>query len=100
MQFIKLNAYIELKNLLIRQEHTGTAEEFTRKLGVSERTLQNHLQQFREIGVQVIYDYTRRTNKYTDKGRLSLSSNAVEMIKIRGGSIMVCYRDFCDFAIN
>ncbi len=100
MQFIKLNTYIEQMDSLIRQEHTGTAEEFARKLGVSERTLQNHLQQLREIGVQVTYDYSRRTYKYIEKGRLSLSFTPVEMSEIRGGAIMVCYRDFCDFAFN
>jgi len=100
MQFIKLNAYIEQMDSLIRQERTGTAEEFARKLGVSERTLQNHLQQLREIGVQVIYDFSRRTYKYAEKGRLSLSFTPVEMSEIRGGAIMVSYFDFCDFAFN
>lgn len=100
MQFIKLNAYIEQMDSLIRQEHTGTAEEFARKLGVSERTLQNHLQQLREIGIQVIYDFNKRTYKYAEKGRLSLNFTPAEMNGIRGGATLVNYRDLCDYAFN
>lgn len=100
MQFVKLNAYIEQMDLLIRQERTGTAEEFARKLGVSERTLQNHLQQLREIGIQVVYDFNRRTYKYAEKGRLSLNFTPAEMSSTRGGANLVCYRDICDFTFN
>ena len=100
MQFVKLNAYIEQMDALIRQEHTGTAEEFARKLGVSERTLQNHLQQLREIGIHVIYDYNRRTYKYSEKGRLSLNFTPIEISEFRGGSEFITYYDLCDPSYN
>lgn len=85
MEFIKFNSYIEQLDSLIRKEQTGTADEFAKKMGVSERTLQNHLQQLRELGIEVIYDHYKRTYKYTRKGRISFGFRAEDMSKIKGG---------------
>ena len=85
MEFIKLNNYVELLDSLIRQESTGTAEEFAQKLGVSERTLRNHLQQLRELGIEIVYDYNRKTYRYTSKGRITFGFTPEEMRQIKGG---------------
>ena len=72
MQFIKISTYIEHFDSLIRKESTGAANEFSKRLGISERTLRNHLQQFRELGASIVYDRYKRTYKYNSKGRLAL----------------------------
>ena len=85
MEFTKFKTYVEQLDSLIRKERTGTAEEFAQKLRISERTLQNHLQQLREIGINIVYDYNRRTYKYSEKGHLSFGFTPHEMSEIRGG---------------
>ena len=71
MEFIKFYTYIEQLDSLIRQEHTGTANEFAKKLGVSERTLRNHLQQLRELNICIEYDRYKKTYRYSSKGRIA-----------------------------
>jgi predicted DNA-binding transcriptional regulator YafY len=85
MEFIKLNNYINQLDSLIRQECTGTANEFAKKIGVSERTLQNHLQQLRELGIDVVYDHCKRSYRYNKKGRLTFCFTPYEMSEIKGG---------------
>lgn len=95
MNFIKLKIYIEHLDSLIRKERTGTADEFAQKLGVSERTLKNHLRQFRELGIDVIYDHYKKTYKYTQRGKISFGFNPDEMSQIKGG-----YRFLIDTPFN
>lgn len=85
MEFIKLNAYIEHFDSLVRQECTGPAIEFAQKLNVSERTLHNHLRELRFLGAEVIYDYRKRTYKYSQKGRIFFGFTTDELKKISGG---------------
>ena len=91
MDFVKINQYIRQIDSLIRHEHTGTAEEFAEKLGISERTLQNYLQQLREIGVDIAYDYYNKTYKYTQKGRIYFGFSPDEMNRIKGGLYITQY---------
>lgn len=85
MEFTKFKTYIEHLDSLIGKECTGTADEFAQKLGISERTLQNHIQQLRGMGIDVIYDHYRRTYKYTQRGRIFFGFEAKEMSEIKGG---------------
>jgi len=85
MEFIKFNSYIEQLDSLIRQESTGTAEELSKKMGVSDRTLRNHIHQLRELGIEVVYDSYKRTYRYTKKGRISFGFKPEEMKSIKGG---------------
>ncbi len=85
MEFIKLNAYIEHFDSLVRQECTGPASEFAQKLNVSERTLHNHLRELRSLGIDVIYDYSKRTYKYGQRGRIFFGFTTDELSKINGG---------------
>jgi predicted DNA-binding transcriptional regulator YafY len=71
MEFTKVKNYVDQIDNLIRQECTGTADEFAKKLGVSERTLQNHLQQLRLIGINIVYNHTKRTYCYREKGSMT-----------------------------
>ncbi|NOQ24627.1 MAG: HTH domain-containing protein [Bacteroidales bacterium] len=71
MEFFKINQYIEQLDILLRQECTGTALELAQRLGISKRTLQNHLQQLRAIGIVIVYDNSKRTYKYLEKGHLT-----------------------------
>jgi predicted transcriptional regulator len=85
MEFIKIYTYIEQLDSLIRQECTGTATEFAKKLGISERTLRNHLQQLRELDAGIIYDPHKKTYKYNTKGRINFCFTPDEMNQIKGG---------------
>jgi predicted DNA-binding transcriptional regulator YafY len=71
MEFVKIYNYVELLDFYIRHECTGTAFEFAKKIGVSERTIQSHIKQLREIGINVVFDYNKRTYKYAAKGHLT-----------------------------
>ncbi len=79
MEFTKFKTYIEHLDFLIGKECTGTAHEFAQKLGISERTLQNHLRQLRELGVNVIYDHYKRTYRYSQKGKITFGFTPEEM---------------------
>ncbi len=83
MEFVKLSAYIQQFDTLVRQECTGTADEFAKRLGVSERTLQNHIQQLRELGIEVNYDHYRKTYKYGQKGKIFFGFRNEEMSSIK-----------------
>jgi len=85
MEFLKFNTYIQQLDSFIRQERTGTAEEFADKLGVSERTLQNHLQQLRELNVSIVYDHCKKTYRYPQKGRITFGFTPDELGRIKGG---------------
>jgi transcriptional antiterminator len=67
VEFIQISTYIEQLGSLLRKESTGTADEFAKKIGVSRRTLQNYLQQLKDIEVPIDYDHYKRTYKYTNK---------------------------------
>jgi predicted ArsR family transcriptional regulator len=71
MELCKVKNYIEHINYLISHECTGSADEFASKLGVSRRTLQNHLRQLRESGVNIEYNHFKRTYCYSNRGTLS-----------------------------
>ncbi|MGE0076415.1 MAG: HTH domain-containing protein [Bacteroidales bacterium] len=98
MQFVKINAYIDQLDTLIKNECTGPANEFAQKLGVSERTLQNHLQQLRDIGIEVVYDYYKKTYRYAQRGRLKFGFAPEELSKIKGGLSIpyskACYKTY------
>lgn len=91
MEFVKLKIYVENLDSLLRQECTGTAKEFSIKLGVSERTLQYHIQQLREIGINIIYDVNKKTYKYSEIGRLAFGFNHEEMKRIKGGGLSIIH---------
>jgi predicted DNA-binding transcriptional regulator YafY len=85
MEFLKLNTYIEQFDSLIRLECTGTADEFAKKLGISDRTLRSHLQQLRELNVNIIYDPIKKTYKYAQKGSITFGFTPDEMNRVKGG---------------
>ncbi len=85
MEFTKVKNYIEQLDSLIRKESTGPADEFAKKLGISERTLQNHIQQLREAGFEIVYDYARKTYKYPQRGSITFRFTPEDMNEIKGG---------------
>ena len=85
MEFIKINNYIKHLDLLLTEEKTGTAEEFAEKLGVGERTLRNHLQQLRDLGIEIDYDHYKKTYKYKDNEKITIPFTPIQMDKLKGG---------------
>lgn len=97
MHLIKLNSYLATLDSLLQQESTGTATEFAERIGVSERTLQNHLQQLREMGIEIIYDKYKKTYKYAHKGKITFGFTPSEMSDIKGGIdiIQLTHSELC-----
>jgi len=93
MHILKLNSYLAILDSLLQQESTGTATEFAERVGVSERTLQNHLQQLREMGIEIVYDKYKKTYKYAQKGKITFGFTPTEMYDIKGG-ICVFQEDY------
>lgn len=89
MELSKVKNYIEQIDYLIKKECTGTADEFAKKLGVSERTLQNHLRQLRENGINIVYNHYKRSYTYSDEGRLIFGFIPSEMRRIKGGFLIL-----------
>lgn len=84
MEFIKIDLYIKHFDELIRQERTGTSEEFAAKLGISRRTLQRHIEQLREIGIDIVYDSYRQTYKYAQRGQIVFKFHPEDLKDIKG----------------
>ncbi|HQQ13619.1 MAG TPA: hypothetical protein PK855_10670 [Bacteroidales bacterium] len=61
MKFIEKKEKFDFMLQQIESENTGTADEFCRKLCVSERTLFRMLADAREIGHQISYCTRRKT---------------------------------------
>lgn len=58
---------------MIKQEKTGTPEEFADHLQIGKRRLYEHLDNFREMGVQIDYSKQRNTYYFSDDHELELS---------------------------
>ena len=50
---------------LIRLECTGPAKDFAEKLGISRRTVFNHIDDLKAMGAEIIYDFIKRSYCYT-----------------------------------
>ena len=58
---------------LIKHEKTGTPEEFANSLQIGKRRLYEHLDDFREMGVQIDYSKLRNTYYFSNGHELELS---------------------------
>ncbi|BDX39698.1 hypothetical protein CYCD_30530 [Tenuifilaceae bacterium CYCD] len=72
MNIVESKRLIDYLDFLLQQGNAGTAPEIADKLGVSERTVMSYFKQLSEIKVPVIYNFARRTWKYSRPGRLTL----------------------------
>ena len=73
-----MNAIKQLERIqqiirLIKHEKTGTPEEFANSLQIGKRRLYEHLDDFREMGVQVDYSKLRNTYYFSNGHELELS---------------------------
>ena len=65
MQVIKLKERLERMHQLIQLQATGTPTQFSEKLGISERSLYQTLEQLREMGAPLKYSAHRRSYYYS-----------------------------------
>ncbi len=73
-----MNAINQLERIqriikLIKLEKTGTPEEFANSLQIGKRRLYEHLDDFREMGVQIDYSKLRNTYYFSNGHELELS---------------------------
>lgn len=85
MNFLKLKKYVDQLDSLLKQGCAGTASELAQKLGVSERTIRNHLQQLRDMGIEIVYDPKQKTYKYPSRGSIIFMFSPEDMNQIKGG---------------
>ncbi len=60
-------------NRLIKEEKTGTPEEFANRLHIGKRRLFEHLDDFRTMGVQIDYSKLRNTYYFSNGHEIELS---------------------------
>lgn len=66
---------MEKLHRLIKEEHTGTSEELAYVLGVSRRTVQSYLQEFRDYGADIGYHSMKKTYFYRNKFEIEFYLN-------------------------
>ncbi len=72
---------------LIRRKATGSAEEFSHKLGISRSVLMDHLRDMRDLGAPIRFCDTRHSYYYEEEFSFIISRRA-EMSKVMGGKII------------
>lgn len=60
-------------NRLIKEEHTGTPQEFAYYLGISERLLYKLIEEINDLGMDVKYSRIRNTFYYDTEYELEIS---------------------------
>jgi len=58
---------------LIKQEATGTPDEFAKKIQISRRQLYYMIQTFKDYGASIRYDRSRRTFYYEDHFEVNIN---------------------------
>jgi predicted DNA-binding transcriptional regulator YafY len=67
MKFIEKKEKLDYMIALIKQERTGSAEEFSNHIFVSKRTLLRYIDELRELGYQIGYCIYRNTYYFIEK---------------------------------
>lgn len=62
MEFIRQIERLQLLNRLVREQRTGSPEEFGERLGVSRRQLYAYLEYLKDHGIDIIY--SRKINSF------------------------------------
>ena len=79
---------------LIKCEKTGTPEEFANYLHIGKRRLYEHLDNFREMGVQIDYSKQRNTYYFSNGQELELSYS---LKIISNERIKEIFGGYCEF---
>ena len=77
---------------LIKYEKTGTPEEFADSLRISKRRLYDHLENFRDLGVEIDYSKQRNTYYFSNGHELELHYSLKLITKEKEKEI---YGGFC-----
>ena len=98
MSSIKILERLQRLHNLIEQECTGTPLELSRKLGISERSVYNLLDQLKDFNAEIIYDRSRRTYYYKNDFilEIQLSFSVItnnELTEILAGSYLLKNKD-------
>jgi len=78
MSVIKYLNRLRRMDSLISKMATGTPVEFAEKIGVKRSTLFQHLQEMREIGVDIKYSNIRQSYYYADGRRIIIKLTEAE----------------------
>ena len=70
MSALKYTNRLKVIDQYIRLKMTGRPDEFAEKLGISVKTLQNCINDLKELGAEIKFNNQRKTYVYKKKGEL------------------------------
>ena len=82
MTALRYISRLERIDQMIRQEKTGNAPEFAKKINLSERQLYNLLDELKDLGLPVVYSRFRQTFYYEYSCRLVVDIKVEELKNI------------------
>jgi biotin operon repressor len=86
MSLLKSIDRLKRIDTMIRQQATGTSDEFARKLGISRSMLMENLREMKDLGASICFCPHRRTYFYTTEFGLLIGN--ISKDKVKGGSIV------------
>ena len=73
MKAIEQLERLKKMNRLIKAEHTGNPDEFSRRLGISRRQLYSDIEYLKDMGVEINYSKGRKTFYFCNGNQLEIS---------------------------
>jgi predicted DNA-binding transcriptional regulator YafY len=70
---------LETVDYLIRSQSTGTPQNLSKRLGMSERSLYHFLDVMRSLGAPIAYCKSRKTYYYEENGSISVRFKKIEI---------------------
>jgi DNA-binding transcriptional regulator GbsR (MarR family) len=83
MSLLKSINRLQRLHYFIKNEATGTSEEFSKKLGISRSMLMENLREMKDLGAAICFCPHRRTYFYSSEFDLFIGNASKE--KIKGG---------------
>jgi len=72
MSLFKYIERLQRMDSLISMKATGNPDEFARKMRLKRSTLFQHLQEMKEMGVDIKYSYVRQSYYYVNGSRIKI----------------------------
>jgi transcriptional antiterminator len=94
MILIKHIERLEKIDKLVREQRTGTPDEFADRVGISRRQLYNYLDELRSYGVEVSYSRVCHSFEYRNNKRLRVYFDCEEIERSQVNQITGGYRIF------
>lgn len=103
--FYKYLDRLQYMDQLIRQQRTGNATEFGRKLGLSRRQVYNLLEELRLLGIELEYNRSLKSFIYLKSYKINIELNISEIadseaIGLKAGLNFLLKSSFCAIKLH